>query len=141
MPAKRVGGDHSFQLAGTEIAPGSRQIVDLPISLLSNHTPMNLSVQVINGRRPGPVLFVSAAVHGDEIMGVEIIRRVLASSWMRQVRSGASAQSARSANGPTGLTPGRLVVANTGSPPDAASALVGHHARTDWLARRAGQTI
>jgi hypothetical protein len=34
-------------------------------------------VLVVHGRRSGPVLFVSAAVHGDEINGVEIIRRLL----------------------------------------------------------------
>ena len=61
-------------------------MVDLPVSLLSNHTPVNLSVQVINGKRAGPALAVSAAVHGDEVQGVEIIRRVLASPWMNQIR-------------------------------------------------------
>lgn len=60
--------------------------MDLPVSLLSNHTPVNLSVKVINGKMQGPTLFISAAIHGDEIMGVEIIRRVLASSQMKQVR-------------------------------------------------------
>jgi predicted deacylase len=38
---------------------------------------MTLPVLVVHGRRSGPVLFVSAAVHGDEINGVEIIRRLL----------------------------------------------------------------
>lgn len=36
-----------------------------------------MTVRVIHGRRPGPVLFVSGGVHGDEIIGVEIIRRLL----------------------------------------------------------------
>ncbi len=36
-----------------------------------------MSVHVLHGRRPGPVLFVSAAVHGDEVIGVEIARRIL----------------------------------------------------------------
>ncbi len=76
----------SFSLGGEEIGRGQRKIVDLPVSLMSNHTPVNLSVQVVNGKSAGPTLFVSAAVHGDEIMGVEIIRRVLASPQMKQVR-------------------------------------------------------
>jgi len=65
-----VIGEHS-------IAPGTRRTVDLPVSVLSDHTPANMSVHVLHGRRPGPVLFVSAAVHGDEVIGVEIARRVL----------------------------------------------------------------
>ena len=67
-----------FEIAGQEIAPGGRAIVELPISQLSNGLSMTLPVKVIHGRKPGPVLFVSAAVHGDEIIGVEVIRRLAA---------------------------------------------------------------
>jgi len=36
-----------------------------------------MPVQVVRGKRDGPILFVSAAIHGDELNGVEIIRRLL----------------------------------------------------------------
>ena len=74
-----------FVIGGISIRPGERRIVDLPVTGLSTHTPMNMSVQVICGRRSGPTLFVSAALHGDEISGVEIIRRVLKLSAMRRL--------------------------------------------------------
>lgn len=67
----------AFQIGDIAIAPGTRRTVDLPVSVLSDHTPVNMSVHVVHGRRPGPTLFLSAAIHGDEIIGVEIIRRVL----------------------------------------------------------------
>ena len=67
----------SFEINGHEIAPGSRRTVDVPVSTLSDHTPVNLSVHVVHGRKPGPVMFVSAAIHGDEVIGVEIVRRLL----------------------------------------------------------------
>jgi uncharacterized protein len=44
-----------------------------------------MPVQVICGRHPGPTLFVCAALHGDEILGVEIIRRVLKLSSLRRL--------------------------------------------------------
>ena len=66
-----------FVIGEARIAPGSRRTVDLPVSVLSDHTPVSMSVHVRHGRRPGPVIFVSAGVHGDEVIGVEIIRRVL----------------------------------------------------------------
>lgn len=66
-----------FAIGRTEVAAGTRASVDLPVSVLSNHTPMTLPVHVAHGRKPGPVLFLSGVVHGDEIQGVEIIRRVL----------------------------------------------------------------
>ena len=66
-----------FEFGGADVAPGTRSTIDLPVSVLSNHTPMTLPVQVIHGRTDGPTLFVSATVHGDEVLGIEIIRRVL----------------------------------------------------------------
>lgn len=66
-----------FEINGHKITPGTQQTVDIPVSTLSDHTPVDLSVHVIHGARPGPVMFVSAAVHGDEVIGVEIVRRLL----------------------------------------------------------------
>ncbi|HUR42601.1 MAG TPA: succinylglutamate desuccinylase/aspartoacylase family protein [Aestuariivirga sp.] len=68
---------NKFHIGDHSIAPGHRATVDLPVSVLSNDTPMNLPVHVVHGAKPGPVLFLSGVVHGDEIQGVEIIRRVL----------------------------------------------------------------
>lgn len=75
-----------FEIGGVRIAPGSRQTVDLPVSVLSDHTPVTMSVHVVHGRRPGPTLFVSAAVHGDEVIGVEIARRLLRSPQLDTLR-------------------------------------------------------
>ena len=72
-----MGRRESFRINGHVIEPGGRRTVDVPVSTLSDHTPVSLSVHVIHGRRAGPVLFVSAAVHGDEVIGVEIVRRLL----------------------------------------------------------------
>lgn len=72
-----------FDMAGAQVMPGSRAVIDLPISVLSDHTPMALNVQVIHGRNDGPTVFVSAAVHGDEIIGVEIIRRLIRTPQMK----------------------------------------------------------
>ncbi|GGY44818.1 deacylase [Parvularcula lutaonensis] len=65
-----------FVIHGEEIAPGRRRTIDIPLSRLADHTRMHLGVQVIHGKSSGPVLFVSGAIHGDEIIGVEIIRRL-----------------------------------------------------------------
>jgi uncharacterized protein len=74
-----------FEIGGVSVAPGKRATIDLPISVLFDHTPMSLTVHVVHGRRPGPVLLVCAAVHGDEINGVEIIRRMLRMSSLRKL--------------------------------------------------------
>jgi predicted deacylase len=71
---------------GTAIAPGTATTLDLPVAHLYTHTPVSLPVHVINGRRPGPKLFVSAAIHGDELNGVEIIRRLLKLPAVQKLR-------------------------------------------------------
>lgn len=67
----------AFEIGGQSVAPGTRRTVDLPVSVMSDHTPITMSVHVVHGKRPGPTLFVSAAIHGDEVMGVEVVRRIL----------------------------------------------------------------
>jgi uncharacterized protein len=71
-------GDHTVQ-------PGSIATLDLPLSMLSTHTQVALPVRVIHGKRPGPCLLVTAAVHGDELNGVEIIRRLLRRPSVRRL--------------------------------------------------------
>ncbi len=72
-----MGENPPFRIGTSSVPPGTRKTINLPVSVLSDHTPVTLSVQVVNGRRQGPVMFVSAAVHGDEVIGVEIVRRLL----------------------------------------------------------------
>lgn len=76
----------TITIGGVSIAPGKRQTVDLPVVRLYTHTQLHMPVHVINSRSPGPVLFISAAIHGDELNGVEIIRRVLKLRGLRQMR-------------------------------------------------------
>ena len=45
-----------------------------------------MPVQVLCGRRAGPTLFVSAAIHGDELNGVEIIRRLLSVPQLQRLK-------------------------------------------------------
>jgi hypothetical protein len=75
-----------FVINGQRVPPGTRATVDLPVAQLHTHTPVNMPVQVIRGRRDGPRVFVSAAIHGDELNGVEIIRRLLRHKSLRRMR-------------------------------------------------------
>ncbi|WP_379551977.1 succinylglutamate desuccinylase/aspartoacylase family protein [Qipengyuania sp. DGS5-3] len=66
-----------FILCGHEVPAGTVATIDAPISRLSTSTEVSLPIRVIHGAKPGPTMFVSAAIHGDEILGVEVIRRLL----------------------------------------------------------------
>ena len=76
----------AFEIAGQTVKPGERLTIDLPVGSFSNHMPAVMPVRIINGRQAGPVIFVSAAIHGDEVIGVEIIRRLLKSSTIRRLK-------------------------------------------------------
>ena len=57
--------------------PEDRGLVHLEVGHLITHELLTMPVHVIRGKLPGPRIFVSAAIHGDELNGVEMIRRLL----------------------------------------------------------------
>ncbi|MEL7157652.1 MAG: succinylglutamate desuccinylase/aspartoacylase family protein, partial [Actinomycetota bacterium] len=71
-------GRPDFEIAGHHVRPGRRAQLEVPIARLMSGTPVALPVLVYHGRADGPTVWLNAAIHGDEIGGVEIIRRVLA---------------------------------------------------------------
>lgn len=75
-----------FQINGTQVRPGGRAIIDLELPKLNSHTRLAMPVHIVHGRRDGARLFVSAAIHGDEVNGVEIIRRLLELKALRYLR-------------------------------------------------------
>ncbi len=76
----------SFSIAGVAVAPGNRTQINIPVPALYTHAPISCPVYVVHGKKPGPTLFLSGAIHGDEINGVEIIRRVLNRKSLRRIR-------------------------------------------------------
>lgn len=83
---KTRSNDTLLEIGGQTIGPGTRTTLDLPVADLYTHAKLTMPVNVIRGRRSGPVLFVSAAVHGDELNGVEIIRRLLRLKGLENLR-------------------------------------------------------
>ena len=73
-------------IAGQTISPGTRRILQLKLAALYDYTEMVVPLEVIRGRADGPVLFVCAAIHGDEINGVEIVKRLLRKKVLAQLK-------------------------------------------------------
>ncbi|HEX6199570.1 MAG TPA: succinylglutamate desuccinylase/aspartoacylase family protein [Thermoanaerobaculia bacterium] len=67
----------AFRFAGRDVAPGASAEFRLGVSEYYTAEPLVIPVTVVRGHRPGPVLFLTAAVHGDELNGVAIIRGLL----------------------------------------------------------------
>lgn len=73
-PARAWG---PIRLGGRVVAPGEAVEVRLEVSELYTADPLYVPMTVIRGARPGPTLFLTAAVHGDELNGVAVIRDLL----------------------------------------------------------------
>jgi len=77
MTARRSKGPPDLEVGGIGVAPGTRRRTRIGAGRWPSGDEATINVEVINGARPGPGLWLSAAIHGDEIIGVEILRRVL----------------------------------------------------------------
>ncbi len=66
-----------LEIGEHKVLPGTSAQIELPVVRLYTDTDICMPVHVIRGRQPGPNLFVSAAIHGDELNGIEIIRRII----------------------------------------------------------------
>lgn len=75
----------TLTIGGEEIESGERRQLALTVAKLYDFTDMKIPVEVIRGAQDGPTLFVSAAIHGDEINGVDIVRRLLKHRALKQI--------------------------------------------------------
>lgn len=67
----------SITINGEVITPGENGLVRMSISRLPTGTLIDIPVHVFNGKKAGPTVLVQAGLHGDEINGVETLRRML----------------------------------------------------------------
>lgn len=75
----------SFFIGNVEILKGEDKTFNLELPKLYN-TPANLPIHVFNGKKDGPKVFVSAAIHGDELNGIEIIRRLRKLDVLKKIK-------------------------------------------------------
>lgn len=76
----------TFTLAGTKIEPGTHEIIIFPAADLYTQTKIGIPIHVFHGKQAGPKLFVTSAIHGDELNSIEIIRRLHNQKWLKHLR-------------------------------------------------------
>ncbi|MFT4623971.1 MAG: putative deacylase [Myxococcota bacterium] len=70
------GARAPIEIAGRRYAAGEQAQLSLPIARLASGVQVSLPLKVLHGAADGPTMWINAAIHGDEISGVDIIRRV-----------------------------------------------------------------
>jgi predicted deacylase len=76
----------SFAIGGVRIRSGTVRALELPITRLVTGAEVTIPVRVVHGREDGPRVWLDAAIHGDEVAGVEVIRQVMAGLDPKTVR-------------------------------------------------------
>jgi hypothetical protein len=80
--------DSPIEINGVSIAPGEHQIVKLSVGRLPSGNVIRIQAHVYRAPQTGPCLLVLAGVHGDEINGVEIVRRAITAGYFESLQRG-----------------------------------------------------
>lgn len=64
-----------------QIKKGETKVLNVEVAQLPSHTPINISITVSRGLADGPVLLLSGGLHGDEINGIETVRRIIENKY------------------------------------------------------------
>jgi len=78
--------NQTITINGQDVAPGETRDITLSLGRLYDYTELSMPIRVFSGAHAGPVMFVAAAIHGDEINGVEIIRRLINMPYIKSIR-------------------------------------------------------
>ncbi|WP_290817916.1 succinylglutamate desuccinylase/aspartoacylase family protein [Halovivax sp.] len=69
----RVSAEYDFT---EDVDPGTKRHVRYPVGETYLGDPVEIPVTIVRGERDGPTIFLSAAVHGDELNGVKVVQEV-----------------------------------------------------------------
>lgn len=77
MSRPRATKREPITIGDVTVEPGKRATIELPVARLFTGTQVSLTVVALHGRKPGPTVWLDAAIHGDELNGLRIIREVV----------------------------------------------------------------
>ncbi len=73
-------------IANQVIDPGTHTLISLPAADLYTQTKMGIPIHVFHGFDAGPRVFITSAIHGDELNSIEIIRRIHQQKWLSELK-------------------------------------------------------
>ncbi len=78
----------NFIINDIKVAPGETKQINLDVARLHSGTHIDLLVHAYRSAKPGPVILVLGGVHGDEVNGIEIVRRLIANKHFNNLLCG-----------------------------------------------------
>jgi predicted deacylase len=71
-----------------EIKPGDNKTVELKVSKLASGTNISIQAHIFRSKKDGPTVLIAGGIHGDEINGIEIVRRAVKSKLFEDLNCG-----------------------------------------------------
>lgn len=82
MPAPTIN------IHNIEIAPGQQEVVKISVGRLPSGNVIKIQAHVYRSSVAGPIVLILAGVHGDEVNGVEIVRRAISVGYFEHLLRG-----------------------------------------------------
>ena len=73
-----IPDNNILNILGTIIYPNESKEVNFNVANLHTSSQVNVPVIIERAKKPGPIVLFTAAIHGDEVNGVEIVRQLIA---------------------------------------------------------------
>ncbi len=73
-------------ILGQEIMPGKSTTINFNIAKLYTATKIEIPIIIERSKLPGPIVLITAGIHGDEVTGVEIVRQIIAKKINKPLR-------------------------------------------------------
>ncbi|HKL37083.1 MAG TPA: succinylglutamate desuccinylase/aspartoacylase family protein [Salegentibacter sp.] len=73
----KITSDNVLEILGEKVKPGKSATINFNMAKLYTTTSVEVPVIIERSKRPGPVMLITAGIHGDEINGVEIVRQII----------------------------------------------------------------
>jgi len=70
------------------VKPGNSEVLKLPVGRLPSGNQILIKAHVFHSKKRGPVVLLLGGVHGDEINGVEIVRRAVTDGMLYDLEKG-----------------------------------------------------
>lgn len=82
------GNNNILEISGKQIEPGESEVIRLNVARLPSGTVISIRLYVFRSKKPGPVVLIMGGVHGDEINGVEIVRKAIVTKTFDNLLAG-----------------------------------------------------
>ncbi len=83
-----MSGAEKLIIEKEEILPGESKIISINVGRLPSDTRINITAHIFRGNQEGPTLLLLGGIHGDEINGVEIVRRAITEKHFENINAG-----------------------------------------------------